>query len=330
MAYVLLAFALLYSLLWAIGLVLTLRSPDRSLPIPVLGTLGFLGLTGFAGLQTSASLDHPHKLTADTFNKLSDGMTPDQVMEILGEPKALEEKMDIAAFHINYPDAIKARISSEKRFADRVDADVKIKIAGEPSKARLSRGEGLGAPANKERGGVWGLDILLIENGNETHIKEGEHWTYEDDMTAEVVTQKIAEAIDATDAWVAATGGEDEPTVITIKPELEANLGTGCNENRCTVQVVAASEPKEEGAELDVTGAVRIRAKADGKVQDFRGGEEAVVAHIWFEKGVLLDTDFSREDRIIVAAFQKEALVGLSQAGLGIAPVAAAPAEGAE
>ena len=160
-----------------------------------------------------------------------------------------------------------------------------------------------------------GLTIVLVENENETRIVEGEHWNYEDDMTAEDVAKKIAEAIDATDAWAAEGSTDDEPTMVTITPALEANYGTACNDGKCTVQIAAASEPEEEGAPLDVTGAVRIRSRSDGKPADFRGGEDETFVKIWQEDGVLLDGDFSTDNRMIIAGFIKGELVGKTHSG---------------
>ena len=329
MVYVLLAFAALYSLLWGIGLLLTLRSSERSLPVPLLGVVGFLGLAAFSSMKTTEAMENPHKLTAEAYTALKEGMGPDNVKALLGEPAPLDKVYDLTAYHISMPKGVNRSLSMKQRHVDRVDATVKLKIVGEPSDANLRRGEGLGSPANLERNGVMGMEIVLVENENETRILEGEDWTYEDDMAAEDVTKAIAEAIDGTDGWMATAEDEDNPNLLTITPELEANFGTACNEGKCTVQVVAASEPEpvaegEEEPAADVTSAVRIRSKADGKPADFRGGEEESYIWIWDEKGVVLDTDFSNADRIIVVAFTKDEMVATVQAGLGIQAVAKA------
>jgi len=329
MVYLLLAFAGLYTLLWGIGLVLTLRSPDRNLPVPVLGLLGFVGLSAFAGMKTTEAMDNPHKLTAEAYSALKEGMSPDDVTALFGEPAPIEQVYDLTTYHISMPKGVNRSLSMKQRHVDRVDASVKLKIVGEPSEANLRRGEGLGAPANLERGGLMGVEIVLVENENETRILEGEHWTYEDDMAAEDVAAAIAEAIDGTEGWIATAEDEDNPNMLVITPELEANFGTACNEGACTVQIVPASEPEpvaegEKEPDADVTAAIRIRSKADGKPAEFRGGEEESYVWIWDEKGVVLDTDFSNSDRIIVVAFTKDAVVASTQAGLGIQAAAKA------
>jgi hypothetical protein len=323
MVYILLAFAAIYSLMWGVGLLLTLRSPDRSLPVPVLGVLGFLGLAAFSSMKTTEAMENPHKLTAEAYTALKEGMGPDNVKALLGEPAPLEKVYDLAGYHISMPKGVNRSLSMKQRHVDRIDASVKLKIVGEPSDANLRRGEGLGSPANLERNGVMGMQIVLLENDNEIRILEGEDWTYEDDMAAEDVAKAIAEAIDGTDAWIATADDEDNPNMLTITPELEANFGTACNEGSCTVQVVPATEAEpvaegEEAADTDVMNAIRIRSKADGKPAEFRGGDEESYLWIWDEKGVVLDTDFSNADRIIVVAFTKDKLMATVQAGLGI------------
>lgn len=323
MVYLLLVFAGLYTLLWAIGLVLTLRSPDRNLPVPVLGLLGFVGLSAFAGMKTTEAMENPHKLTAEAFSALKEGMSPDDVKALFGEPAPMEQVYDLAPYHITMPKGVNRSLSMKQRHVDRVDATVKLKIVGEPSKANLRRGEGLGAPANAERGGMMGVEIVLVENENETRIKEGEHWTYEDDMASEDVAAAIAEAIDGTEGWLATAEDEENPNMLVIAPELEGNFGTACNDSACTVQVLPATEADsvaegEEEPAPDVTNAIRIRSKADAEPADFRGGEEESYMWIWDEKGIVLDTDFSNSDRIIVVAFTKDSVVSSVHSGLGI------------
>ncbi|HCH61234.1 MAG: hypothetical protein CL927_17145 [Deltaproteobacteria bacterium] len=324
MVYLLLAFASIYCLLWIVGLALTMRSSERNLAVPALGVLGFMGLTGFAGMTATEALDNPHKLVAEKYTQLEVGMNPDQVKALFGDPAPIEQKYELTTYHIGMPKGLNRSLSKEKRHVERVEASMKVKISGEPSKANLGRrGEGLGAPANRERSGLMGLSLKLVENENETIITEGEHWNYEDDDTPEIVAKKIGEAIDATESWTAVGSTDEEPNMITIEPALEANFGTACNEGNCTVQVVAASEPEpvaegEEEPALDVTTAVIIRSKTDGKAQDFRGGASEAYVWIWDEKGVVLDTDFSNADRIVVVGFDDHKVVSFIQAGLGV------------
>jgi len=345
MVYLLLAIAAVYSLLWTIGLILTLRSPERNLIVPIIGLLGFLGLAAYSTTTMQEAVDNPHKLTAETYGKLTAGMSPDEVKSLFGDPAPIEEKYNLAAYHISMPKGLNRSLSKDTRHVERVEASMKIKISGEPSKANLGRrGEGLGAPANRERGGLTGVTLKLVEENSITYIvetadsdreveqaeaAEGEpatfysYWTYEDDDTPELVAAKIGEAIDATETWAAVGSSDEEPNMVTVKPALEANFGTACNEGACTVQVVAASEaePVAEGEEeppADVTGAIIIRSKTDGKPQEFRGGQEEAYVWIWDEKGVVLDTDFSNEDRIIVVGFDNHKVVSSVHSGLGI------------
>lgn len=320
MAFLLLAFSAFYTLLWCVGLLLTLKSDgDKNLPVPIMGLLLFLGLSGYVGMAANEAMNNPPKLTPEAFNKIQPGMSLDDLTALMGQPGADEAPYDFTAYRISYPDDVTRRLRSDMRIAERVDAVAKLKIVGEPSKANLRKGEGLGAPADAERGGVMGLTIILVENENETRITEGEHWTYEDDMTAEDVAKKIGEAIDASESWIAVGSTDDEPTTVAITPELESNFGTACNEGRCTIQIAAATElaeDAEEGTPLDVTGAIRIRSRNDGKPSDFRGGEDETFVKIWTEKGVLLDADFSTDNRMIIAGFVKGQTVGATQSGL--------------
>ena len=323
MVYLLFAFAGLYSILWTIGFVLTLRSPDRILTVPVLGMFGFVGLAAFAGMKTTEAMENPHKLTAEAYSALEEGMSPDNVKALFGEPAALEKVYNLTRYHISMPKGVNRSLTMKQRHVDRIDASLKLKIVGEPSEANLRRGEGLGAPANAERGGLMGVEIVLIENENEIRILEGEDWNYENDMAAEDVAVAIAEAIDSTESWIATAEDENNPNMLVITPELEANFGTLCNDGACTVQIRPATEAEpvaegEEEPEPDVTNAIRIRSKADAEPAEFRGGEEESYVWIWDEKGVVLDTDFSHSDRIIVVAFTKDVVVSSVQAGLGI------------
>lgn len=319
MAFLLLAFSAFYSLLWALGVLLTLKSDgERNLPVPVIGLLVFLGLSGYVGMRANEAMSNPPKVTAENFAQLADGASVDAAKALFGEPAGDDDEFDFASYRISFPEKVTRRLRSGMRSAERVEASIKLKIVGEPSEANMRRGEGLGAPANAERGGLMGLTIVLVENENETRIVEGEHWNYEDNMTAEDVAKKIAEAIDATEAWAAEGSTDDEPTMVTITPALESNFGSACNDGKCTVQIAAASEPEEEGAPLDVTGAVRIRSRADGKPADLRGGEDETFVKIWQEDGVLLDGDFSTDNRMVIAGFIKGELVGKTHSGLGI------------
>jgi hypothetical protein len=382
MVYLLLAFAGIYSILWLVGLTLTLRSPDRNLLVPIIGLLGFVGLTSFAGMKANEALDNPHRLLAEKYTQLEQGMNPDQVKALFGDPAAMDEVFELTTYHIGMPKGLNRSLSKEQRHVERIEASMKVKIAGEPSKANLGRrGEGLGAPANRERGGLTGAVLKLVENDKWTLVAEsgfdtesyntgleeqtGEDswsalaasseieagktyrtaegqvfsfvfWTYEDDDTPEIVAKKMGEAIDSSPAWLGVGSTDEEPNMVTITPELEENFGEACNGGNCTVQVVAASEPEpvaegEAKPELDVTTSIIIRSKTDGKPQEFRGGASEAYMWIWAEDGVVLDTDFSNEDRIVVVGFDNHKVVGMVQAGLGVqAPEAAKKSEGGE
>ncbi len=380
MVYLLLAFAGIYSILWLVGFTLTLRSPERNLVVPIIGLVGFMGLTSFAGMKANEALDNPHRLMADKYTQLEKGMNPDQVKALFGDPAPIEEQFELTKYHISMPKGLNRSLSKENRHVERIEASMKIKIVGEPSAANLGRrDEGLGAPANRERGGLTGAVLKLVENDNWTLIAEtnfstktfnkdveeqtGEDewtavaagadleagktyrnaegqvftfafWTYEDDDTPEIVARKIGEAIDSTESWVGVGSTDEEPNMVTITPELEENFGTACNDGKCTIQVVAASEPEpvaegEATPPLDVTTSIIIRSKTDGKPQVFRGGASEAYVWIWHEKGVLLDTDFSNEDRIVVVGFDDHKVVGMVQAGLGVQAPAAPKAPAA-
>jgi hypothetical protein len=202
MVYLLLAFAGIYSILWLVGLTLTLRSPDRNLLVPIIGLLGFVGLTSFAGMKANEALDNPHRLLAEKYTQLEQGMNPDQVKALFGDPAAMDEVFELTTYHIGMPKGLNRSLSKEQRHVERIEASMKVKIAGEPSKANLGRrGEGLGAPANRERGGLTGAVLKLVENDKWTLIAESGFDTKSYNTELEEQTGE--------DAWSALAAGSE-------------------------------------------------------------------------------------------------------------------------
>ena len=318
MAYLVLAISLVYALLWGAGLMISMRSDGKkTVWIPVLGLLLFIGFSAGSAMAVQTAMANPPRITLDTFYSVKDGMSPEDLNGLFGTPAAEDEEYDFNAYSIVYPDGVRSRLRSmTDRRAEQVDATLSMKFTGEPSRANLRRGEGLGSPADEERNGLMGVEIVLRENGNETRILEGEDWEYTDDMTAEEVAKTIGDLIDATDAWHAEGSPDSSPRSVLITPEIEENGGTVCNEN-CAAQIT------------QITKAVSIRGFTDATEQGFRGGEDETHVRIWDEVGILMDADFSTANRMIIAGFVNDELVGVHQSGLEVPPEepAEAPAE---
>jgi hypothetical protein len=309
MAYLVLAISLIYALLWGAGLMLSLRSDgNKSVWIPVLGLLLFVGFSAGSAMAVQTAIANPPRLTVQNFLAARVGMTPEDLNGLFGTPKPDDLNYDFKGdYSITFPEEVASRLR---------DATMSIKIVGEPGRVHPTRGEGLGAPANEEKNGIVGLEIVLRENGNELRILEGQDWTYEEQMTAEDVAKKLGELIDASDAWHAQGSPDSDPRSVIITPEIETNRGTVCNE-ACSAQI------------MQVTTAANIRGFTDGSEQKFKGGEDETWVTVWQEDGVLMDADFSTSNHMIIAGFVKGEMVGITQSGLDMPPEppSEAPAE---
>ena len=337
MGYLILGICVVYTLLWGAGLLFAVRSDGkRALWIPALGLLLFIAGSAQSAIYLQEALANPPQLTEANYNQVKEGMSPDEVAALFGPAEPEEREFNLQSFSVVYPREISGRLRGDKR-SPAQDARMVIKIIGEPGEVKRRNSEGLAAPATYEGGGVVGLQIALIENGNEVVFTEGEEgdWKYEDNMTAEDVAKTLGDIIDAHPSWIAEGSPEDAPTSINIAPELEENKASTCNEV-CTARVVSEEtieeEPKKEGEEPEVkpvaTGAVKVRGVSDGTEQKFSGGQDEAYVQFWHEDGILMDHDFGTGDRLVIVGFIADKVVGKVQSGIDItAPPAEATAD---
>jgi hypothetical protein len=307
MAFMLLAIGVLFTIGWGIGLIFSLKSDaPRNPVIPALGILAFLWL-GYTGLSAAMkTMDNPARLSGIAYDTIKDGMSPDQVNAVFGAPmvKPDRQQLDLAGKGVSLPGEIVARLAQGEDRAEAVSAKLSITIEGEPSKRKAKTG--LGASAANEGNGLVGLQIVLAESGNETTITEGEHWTYVNLDTAEMVAQKIGQAIDAHPSWAAQGGSDEAPKRITIQSELASNGGEPGNNMTCR------AAPKGKNT------AVRVGYRDDGGTVSFRGGQHSVELRFWLEKDQVLDGDFTLTDRLVVVGYMNEQVKTMKQAGLGV------------
>ncbi|MEL6348714.1 MAG: hypothetical protein AAFV53_36760, partial [Myxococcota bacterium] len=173
MAYLILIICAVYSLLWAAGLVFSLRSDGpKAIWIPALGLVLFLAGTASSAVSVQNAISNPPQLTAENYLALKAEMAPTDVAGILGQPVSNPEAYDISSYSLTYPREVTSRLRGGALEAEARDATMVLRIEGEPSRANLRRGEGLGAPVG-ERNGLMGLEITLIENENTAVFKEG-------------------------------------------------------------------------------------------------------------------------------------------------------------
>lgn len=317
MAYLVLVICITYSLLWAAGLAFAVRSDgQKAIWVPALGLVLFIAGSASSAMSVQQATANPPKLTEESYTALTVGMTLEDAEGILGTAQPDEKEFDLNKFSLTVPNEVSSRLRGAKHAAAR-DAQLVISFSGEPSRANLRRGEGLGLAATEEANGIMGLEVAIRENGNELKIVEGEHWNYEDDMTPEQIAEKFAELIDAEDAWNAEVN-EDKPKQVVITPELEANKASACNE-ACTAQVLTGANTS-----------VKIRGADDGSEMKFSGGEDEAFVKFWFEEGVLMDADFSTSDKLVIGGFIAGKMVGKTQSGIDIPAPPAEEEDGGE
>jgi hypothetical protein len=308
MAYLLVVAGLVYTLAWGAGLMFSLKSEGQKNPlIPIMGLVVFITLSAVAGQASMAAMKNPPRLTVAAFNGLQEGMPSKEVVGVLGGADANPDRvaMDLNSRGVSVPSAVAGRLTPGENIAEATSARLSLTIIGEPS--RRNAREGLGAVSEDEKNGLVGLQVVLTENGNETSFIEGEHWTYENGDTAELVAAKIGEAINAHPSWGAEGSTEDAPKKVFIESVLDTNRGDLGNEMKGRV----ASGPNS---------AVRVGYREDGKWVQFRGGQYSVEVQFWTEDDIVLDGDFSMTDRLILVAYVDDKITegGIRQAGLGL------------
>ncbi len=311
MAYLLLMVGIGYTLAWGAGLVFAIKTEGaKNLLVPAMGMLIFVTLSGVAGQASMAAMKNPPRLTAAAYQSLQEGMAPEEVSGILGgsDTKTDRQKMDLTGRGVSIPSDVAGRLNTGENSAEAVAARLALTILGEPS--RRNAREGLGASASDEKNGLIGLQIVLTENGTEASFIEGEHWTYENEDTPEMVAQKIGDAINTHPSWEAEGSPEAAPKKVLIHSVLDTNRGELGNEMKGRV----ASGPNES---------VRVGYRDDGKWVQFRGGQYSVLIQYWTEADMALDGDFSMTDRLILIGYVDNKITtgGIRQAGISLPSV---------
>jgi hypothetical protein len=189
MAYLILGIGALYSFYWLLTFLFSLRSKgDRSLVIPMLFILVFAGVGAFGFQKLSEAKENPDKLTEGLYQKLSLGMSPEEVKSSLEPleplnmskiPKGLRLKYELSSNQIKMPPEVMTRLGSSQYIAPRTDAYMSFAVVGEESKviAKPKAEEKdkdkkdepdtyesfLGHPATKSMNGVVGLRVRFFE-----------------------------------------------------------------------------------------------------------------------------------------------------------------------
>ena len=304
MAYLFLVISIVYAAFWTLGLLLSLRSEGPKAPfVPAAGVLGFLALTFTSFSATSEAMSNPLKLTREAYNMIKEGMTTDEVTSAIGLPQSDPASIDLTEYRLSIPSAIKYRLVDGAFTADATPAKLTVKIFGEPSKRGDRRNPGLGSSAEEEANGLVGLVLVLTENENETVITEGEHWTYENGDTPEIVAKKIGDAIEETESWTAEGSPEDNPNHVKIESAIEENNGTVGN--TMMAQVTTGKNTS-----------VRVGTRNDGTPDNFRGGQDDVLVQVWFEKDVIMDANFTIGNRVAAIGYLGGKVSFLRESGI--------------
>ena len=306
MAYLLLVIGMIFTLGWGLGLIFSLRSEHPRNPIiPALGVLCFIGVSYVAISAASDAIDHPARLSAQSYDTVQTGMTIADVEGIFGPALVKPDRgsLDLSGRGVALPSDIVSRLNQGEDTAEAVDARLSISVEGTPSK-RNAR-DGLGAQAANGGNGLVGLQIILTEGGNETTFTEGEHWTYASMDTAEVVAKKIGDAINAHPSWNALGSPDDAPKRINITSALPSNQGDPGNSMTC------------RAAPAGKNTAVRVGYRDDGSTVSFRGGQDSVALQFWLERDGALDGNFTMTDRLVVVGYVDDKVHSMKQSGLG-------------
>ena len=115
MAYMLLVVGVGYTLAWGAGLLFAVKTEgQKNVLVPAMGLLVFLTLSGVAGQASMAAMKNPPRLTPDAFMAIQEGMTPEQVVGILGGPDSSVDRttMDLTGRGVSVPSDVAGRLNT--------------------------------------------------------------------------------------------------------------------------------------------------------------------------------------------------------------------------
>jgi hypothetical protein len=144
MVYVILAFGGILGIFWAAGLLFASKTKgDRSLIIPVVHLMIFIGITGFGGMKWSEANANPAKISKENYLALKKGMSLNDVkngldfidpVQMKGLSKEQLEQYDLTSNRIRMPGDLMGRLSPGVYFAERKNAKIAVTIDGAASK----------------------------------------------------------------------------------------------------------------------------------------------------------------------------------------------------
>ena len=192
MAYIILGIGGLYSLYWLLAFLFSMRTRGaRSLVIPAVFLVVFLGVSGFGYDKLDKAWQDPDKLVAQNYDKLNKGMSPEEVGKIIGfaphNMKLMSKErlkgFNLSANKIVLPPEVTARLGTTSYKMPREEAFMSFTILGETSeidlkpkpikKDKTKKDEPdtfehfLGQPATKSMNGVLGLKIRIFKEDEE-------------------------------------------------------------------------------------------------------------------------------------------------------------------
>ena len=223
MAYIILGVGILYTLYWLLTFLFSMRSRgERSFFIPLLFILVFGGVGAFGFAKLSAAKSNPDKLTAVLYQKLSLGMSPEEVVKSLEPLQPLDmdsihkdnkARYELSTNKIKMPPEVMTRLGSGEYTAPRTEAFLSFAVTGEPSKAipnpkpkEKSKEEKdqpdtfdsmLGHPATKSMNGVVGLKIRFFQEDVEAAREARKEYAAKENELKEAnkTPKEIAEAM---------------------------------------------------------------------------------------------------------------------------------------
>jgi hypothetical protein len=243
-------------------------------------------------------------------NTFKDNVT----MPVLGSSAVLDEKKKQGhglvglQIRIFVPDEEKTNALREER-----------KAAADKAKAEAKEAEEKGRRVEEFVQGP--LQPIAVE-GKEWFITEGEHWTYEDDMTAAQAAAALAKAIDALPEFSAKYELDEDALIpnsnLTVKTQYCLAESTECPDEQINPLSGDAGNTLRVQVMTGENDAVRVGTKTNGSVQSFFGGADEVQLVFWEEAEPFLDDDFNTTKRLVVAGFLRKGLVAVGQNGLEI------------
>jgi hypothetical protein len=381
-----------FGLFWAVTLLFASKTKgERSMMIPLVWILLFLGITGFGGVKWTEAQSNPPKLTKTNYLSLKKGMSLNDAknsldfidpVKMAGLDETQRERYDLTSNRIRMPSEVMGRLSPGVYGADRKDSRIAVTLNGVPSK-RGDRNSSykdedgmkpqLGSSATfneraKQGHGVKGLQFRIFvsddealetmkeersalreenadnedfempfmippaQEGKEWIFVEGEHWEYEDEMTAAQVAEKMAEIINADpnfsaeyevdeDAMEPSTKFIIQPAAcLPIEEGEEVDENDPCKKDGQKSNEFTAEASNSLRAQV-LSGdnlAVQLGIATNGKMQRFVGGANQVKLEFWQEEDPFFDDDFNTTPRLIVGGFVNGELFALGQNGLEV------------